>query len=239
MFRICTPHIMLPHITLRLDPTRFLSVLKAVFLRWRRYSSEAALETLGGAFEDACKTARDLADVMVHELKRSGARFALARGSNVHHYASASTTADKVKKYQRKVCATSGNVASTTVMATGPPEPSDVYLSTKPGTLRECLALAAKGQEEEGEKGIEAFDRQVIPYPSAVLTLWLPKREAAADRKIPALIRRTDTPSRDSTAERAGTRICKYLMQCDYRDAGCRQCPWTLLRESLADSALV
>jgi len=31
------------------------------------------------------------------------------------------------------------------------------------------MAPAAKGQEEEGEKGIEAFDRQVILYPSAVL----------------------------------------------------------------------
>jgi len=58
-----------------LDPSRSLSGPEAAFLRQHRYSSEAALETLGGAFEDACKTARDLADVMVLELKRSGARF--------------------------------------------------------------------------------------------------------------------------------------------------------------------
>ena len=69
------------------------------------------------------------------------------------------------------------------------------------------MALAAKGQEEEGEKGIEAFDRQVIPYPAAVLTLWLPKGEAAAHLKFPALIRRTDTPSREATAEPAGQNL--------------------------------
>ena len=39
----------------------------------RRYSSEAALETLGAAFEDACKTLRDFQEVFSRELQRPSA----------------------------------------------------------------------------------------------------------------------------------------------------------------------
>ena len=39
----------------------------------RRYSSEAALETLGGAFEDACKTLQDFQEVFSRELQRPSA----------------------------------------------------------------------------------------------------------------------------------------------------------------------
>ena len=47
--------------------------------RMLRYSSEAALETLGGAFEDACKTMQEFQDVFIRELKRPSAPPAATR----------------------------------------------------------------------------------------------------------------------------------------------------------------